>query len=122
MNSSELYNTLTNLLISQETVKTIAEGEANWGKNGEIHITTLQINDATTLLHDKIINSLLKAGAVFNEPHFEGKNYIPHSTAQKRKSLQIGAIININQVTIVDMFPHSDGNQRRILKTVSFFE
>lgn len=122
LNSSELYKELSDLLQDQKPVATIAEAEANWGKNGEIIVMQLQKNSAIVSLHDKIIDALLKSGAVFNEPEYEGENYTPHSTAQKHKRLNRGDIVNIDQVTIIDMFPHSDGNQRRILKTVNFSE
>lgn len=118
LNSLELFEKLSDLLQSQEPISSTAEAEANWGNNGEILVMKLQKNDAITSLHDKIIDFLLKEGATFNEPQYEGDGYIPHATAQKHKCLNTGDLVQIIAVTIVDLFPDSNGYQRKILKTI----
>lgn len=74
----------------------------------------LEKNPQLMQFYNRIHNLLLEAGAVFNEPQFEGKNYTPHSTIQKHGGLEIGETVVLDNLAIVDMFPNQDGYQRKI--------
>lgn len=65
-------------------------------------------------LYNQIHQFLLRSGAVFNQPEFEGEGYIPHSTIQQHARLNAGDSVRISSLTILDMFPNNDGYQRKI--------
>ncbi len=120
--STKLFHQLSALLVNDEPAVTKAEEEVYWGTDHEYHVMKLQKTPEMMALHNKIVNELSKAGAVFDEPQYAGEGYIPHSTHTKHARLRKNDVVKINKVTIVDMFPHGDGYQRKILKTIKLAE
>lgn len=105
---------LEDLLATVPVVETKAIKEGHWGDESQYHVMLLEKNEEITELHNLIHRFLLESGVVFNQPEFEGEGYIPYSTIQKHARLDPGDPVQIHSITILDMFPHEDGYQRKI--------
>lgn len=68
-------------------------------------------------LHESIVQLLEQNGAAFNTPEFVHDGFLPHSTIQKSGRLHQGEQCIIDSVTLVDMFPEGNWQQRRVLAT-----
>ncbi len=117
---TDLLKKLTVLLANKKAVTTRAVQEGYWGDKGQYHVMLLEKTPAITNLHQEVHKLLLQSGAKFNQPEFEGEGYVPHSTIQKHARLYLGETIQINSLTLLDMFPNQDGYQRKIGPTISF--
>ena len=71
-------------------------------------------------LHDSIVSLLVQNGAVFNNPQFTRDGFLPHSTIQSSGRLQVGDEISIDSISLIDMFPNDDWQQRKVLVTFNF--
>jgi len=98
-------------------IETNAIGERTFG-DAE-HLVNVVLLENTSMLqtcHDTFIDMLTKHGAVFNNPEFTHDGFIPHSTIQMDKRLQIGDMVQLDKLAIVDMFPNNNLQQRKIHK------
>lgn len=68
-------------------------------------------------LHLTVVALLEENGAMFNNPQFTRDGFLPHSTIQDSGRLSRGDVITINSLSLVDMFPGSDWEQRKVLAT-----
>lgn len=118
--SQVIFKSLFSLLSNQEPFAVTAGGDELWGNNKDLKVVIIEKSDVMSSLLMKIYEHLLKNGAVFNEPQYEGLGHKLHSTVQKSARLQKGDTVLINKVSLVDMFPDNDGMRRRIVGTVSF--
>lgn len=77
------------------------------------------LDESTQLqrLHESTISLLERKGATFNNPEFTRSGFVPHSTIQKVQVLQKEDPITVDSVSLVDMFPGADWQQRRVLAT-----
>ena len=60
---------------------------------------------------------LKRVGATFDEPQYQEEGYRAHATVQVDKRLYKGDIVTIDNLTVVDMFPHDDINRRKTMRT-----
>jgi 2'-5' RNA ligase len=81
-------------------------------------VALLENTPALQSLHEDIVNLLEGAEAVFNMPAYTRAGFTPHSTIQKGARVSKGDTVRINALTIVDMFPHGDWQQRKASKTI----
>ena len=116
----EIYLMLYELLKDEKSYTVQAGDDVLWGENKDIRVVIIEKSEKMFTLQMKIYEELLKNGAVFNEPQHEGLGHILHSTVQKSSRLHKGDSVRINSVSLVAMFPDSDGNRRRIVKTIRF--
>jgi 2'-5' RNA ligase len=119
MDGQQLGETLAELLCSVTSFDVEGGEDLFWGENGEI--TVVQIKESRELkkLYNRIYDKLVSEGTVYNEPHFEGEANVLHSTVQKHDRLENGQKTRIKSVSLVDMFPNSDGYQRKVVKTIN---
>ena len=117
---TNLHNKLTELFASYKPITVIANEEAYWGDNNETLVMKFSKNIKMNQLHTELAELIRINGGEFNDRHHMGKNYIPHATSQKHAHLHIGDVVNIHNVTLVDMFPAEDPYQRKVLKTFKF--
>jgi hypothetical protein len=68
-------------------------------------------------LHDDIVCLLEQNLATFNNPEFTKDGFLPHSTVQGSDRVRIGDVINIDSISLIDMFPNDDWQQRKVLAT-----
>jgi 2'-5' RNA ligase len=117
--SSGLLEKLALLLAKHKPVELTADDDTSFGPpERPTQVTLLHMTLELRALHNDIIGLLISAGAVFNTPQYTKEGYIAHSTVQKHARLHKGDIVSIDNLTLVDMFPHGDGEQRKIVKTM----
>jgi len=109
---------LAKLLSNQPAFEIEADSEARFGLNQDTAVMKIKKSEELMNLHSKIYSWLQASGAVFNFPQYEGTGFGPHSTFQKSGRLHPGEKRLITSVSLIDLFPHGDGYQRRIVKTI----
>lgn len=113
-----LAETLREALAHQVPVEAEADDKDYFGPNKDIVVMKLRKTSQLMGLHKFLHDTLVSAGAVFNEPQYQDEGYIPHSTFQKHAHLNPGDKVLIGSVSIIDLFPNGDGHQRKIFKTI----
>jgi 2'-5' RNA ligase len=116
----ELFRKLQFLLKDTKPFEIQAGDSVEWGKDKEIKVVLIENSSDMLRLLMQIYEFLIANGAVFNEPQYEGKGHILHSTIQKSGRLQKGQVVKINNISLVDMYPDEDGMRRRIVGTIKF--
>lgn len=91
-----------------------------FGPNREVRVTLINKTAELTQLHLQVVQLLEEGSVVFNNPHYNGDGFLPHSTVQSHMRLHQGDIVTFNALSIVDMFPDNDPYRRKIIKTIPF--
>lgn len=91
---------------------------ANDSKLGETPVVIFDKSDELFKLHSDIISLLEESRAIFNKPDFTKSGFVPHSTIQDGKRLGIGDRVVIDSISLVDMFPDNNWQQRKVLATL----
>lgn len=115
---AQLANGLADLLSRQPQIEIEADEKAMFGSNKDIAVMKVKKGPALMNLYQLIYEWLKSAGTQFNSPEYEGNGYIPHSTFQKTGLLSSGEKRTLKSVSLIDLYPHSDGYQRKIFKTI----
>lgn len=103
---------LSSLLASQSSISLLAGEDTILGTAG---VVLIEKNDELQSLHNQIVQLLELNGAKFNNPEFTRAGFLPHSAIQKSGRLDKGDKVVINAVSLVDMFPNQNWQQRRVL-------
>lgn len=111
---TDIDKKLAMLLAQTDHAETSAVDE---GILGTTRVMLLDKTPPLIRLHTDIVSLLEENGATFNNPEFTRNGFIPHSTIQKSGQLHAGDKITINSLSLVDMFPNGDWEQRRIIAT-----
>lgn len=111
---------LKNLLKNHQSIPTIAVADEYFGPLNNVLVTPLEMSPALMKLHLKIINLLRSCGGVFDEPQYIDNGFRAHATIQKNSRLRQGKEVIIDEASLVDMYPNSDINRRKILATFKF--
>lgn len=115
MTSDQIASLLRNYLQDFQTFE-IEGGEiVSWG---EIHVTLLKESDYFNKLYKGMQQMLIDNGAVFNEPEYLGNGFIPHVTVQGKSMLNKDEKVILKEVTLIDMFPSGDFEQRLVAAKV----
>lgn len=96
------------------TVKALGDS-----KLGDTPVVLLDNTPELFKFHSGVVSVLEQHGAIFNTPAFTMKGFIPHSTIQDNGRIEIGQEITIDSISLVDMFPDSDWEQRKVLATLN---
>jgi len=88
-----------------------------WGENKELVVVKINNSEIMQKLADAAHFTLSGINVDYLEPEYEGEEQVFHSAVQKHARLNSGDIVQIKSVSIVDMFPNSDGYRRKIFKT-----
>lgn len=104
---------LTDVLAKQSPVRLTA-GE--YTTLGTTKVTLLNKSSELQNLHDTVVDVLEQNDATFNTPEFTRTGFLPHSTVQKTGGLKAGDEFTITAVSLVDMFPGGDWQQRKVLR------
>lgn len=110
---STIDSKLTALLSEINIVKTKA---MNDGTLGTTPVVLLEKTAQLQQLHSRLIELLKENGADFNNPEFTNDGFIPHSTIQKNGRLKVGEYINIDSLSLVDMFQTMTGSKGKFLQ------
>lgn len=103
---------LTGLLEKQSPVTLRAKGDSVLGTT---KVVLIEEDDELHNLHNQIVNLLEVNGAKFNNPEFTRSGFLPHSTIQKSGRLHEGDRLDIKFISLIDMFPGGDWQQREVL-------
>jgi hypothetical protein len=117
---TELFRKLQSLLSGIKSFEIHAGDTTRWGVKKEIQVVLIEKSSEMSKLLMQIYKFLIANGATFNQPEYEGPGHILHSTVQNSGRLHKGEVIQINKLSLVDMFPNNDGLRRRIVSTVKF--
>ena len=106
--------------VAQEQISTSTNGvkDEYFGPNKEVHVILLEKNKDLNNIHYALLQKLKEGNLILNDPQFSEEGYLPHSTVQKHKQVNVGDTININNLALIDVFPNEDPYQRKVLKTV----
>lgn len=94
-----------------------ASGEALFGPNKDVHVSLIEPDKSILELHDGLLSTAMELGAVFDEPNFNGAGYRPHATIQIKSRLLDKQMVNLDNFSLVDMYPNKDINRRKIIET-----
>lgn len=108
----EIEQKLTDLLAKQAPIS-LSVGEDT--TLGATKVVLINKNSELQNLHDEIVGLLVLSGVKFNTPEFVGKGFLPHSTIRKSGRLNAGDEFEITSVSLIDMFPGGDWQQRKVL-------
>lgn len=118
--SQPLENLIESLeMYAQETepFEIMSDGEDLFGPNQNIAVSLIQLSENIRKLHTDLIVISEKLGAEYDTPQFMGEGFRPHATRQTDSHLTNKQKLKLNNLTLVDMYPHNDINRRRIIKT-----
>ena len=115
-----LLKSLDTALSSFSSIKTKIVGEDWFGDDMSVHVKLIEKTDDLMILHDTIIDELKKLNAMFNNPQYTGAGFKPHATVKSNDNLIDRDAIIIDSITLIDMFPDNDPNNRRVMSTIYF--
>ncbi len=116
--STELYDMLARTFKKQPAISVVAGKDELFGANQDIRVTTIEMTPELIDLHSDIVDLLRSNSATFDEPRYVEDGYRAHATVQTKARLHEGDAVQIDELTIVDMFPDNDIQKRRVLKTI----
>lgn len=108
-----LLRDLTEYLASFTYTVTRVQSE---GMLGTTDVWLLENTPELQAFHGALVDVLERHGAVFNTPEFTRGGFIPHITKQPNVDMKIGDTVSIDLVSLVDMFPNNDWQQRRVMR------
>ena len=115
---SDLFEDLNRSIDEQPAFFSRVVGKDLFGADRSIKVNLLENINELQNLHDKIVDVLEKPGVEFNSPQYTRAGFKPHSTDNFEPGLEIGDIVEIGSITLIDMFPNEDPYQRRVLGTI----
>ena len=110
--STDIDSKLAALLAERDAVETAAVTDSTLGT---APVVLLDKTPPLLRLHADIVSLLEENDVRFNVPAFTKDGFVPHSTIQKSGRLDIGETVIITSISLVDMFPGGDWEQRRVL-------
>lgn len=93
----------------------VTEGDTYFGESKDIHVRLLRRTPEIVELHNDLVAFIGRSGGSFNEPHYLGDGFTPHISIPDGFSVQSGEDITIQELSLVDMFPDSDYQQRKVI-------
>ena len=84
---------------------------------GATPVMLVEKTDPLLALHEVLIDALEVAGVVFNVPEFTRAGFLPHTTIQRHGRVNEGDILTLGSLSLIDMFPGGDWQQRTIIST-----
>lgn len=112
-----------NLALEQKLnklLKRIPELNLSIGADATLGTTkAVLVNNTNALqsLHNQIIDLLESTAAKFNNPEFTRIGFLPHITNPESLKLSLGDTIQLNTISLIDMFPREDWQQRKVISS-----
>lgn len=113
----QLDSELKKFALQEKPYDIMANGKALFGPKQNVKVSLIQPNDNIQKMHETLSSIVSGFGAVFDEPAFIGEGFRPHATIQINHRLSNKQLVELNDFTLVDMFPDSNINRRRIIET-----
>ncbi|MES2630525.1 MAG: hypothetical protein V4611_01050 [Patescibacteria group bacterium] len=82
---------------------------------GTTNIILVEKNEKLQNLHTQIVDLLELNGTKFNNPEFTRKGFMPHVSVPHGGKLKKGDVFKIHSISLIDMFPDGDWQQRKVL-------
>lgn len=110
--NDRLHSAISNILSFNATV----QGNGQLGDPASpIDVSLFERSTELIGLHNAIIDVLVDNKAAFNTPQYTRDGFLPHITIQDKMFLKTGEEIEISSVTLVDMFPDQDWQERKVV-------
>jgi 2'-5' RNA ligase len=113
----ELRSGLTSYTQQTKPFEVESEGEAMFGPNNDVEVSLIKRNDEILRLHNGLLGLLDGLAVTFDTPGFMGDGYRPHATIQDGVRLHDNQLINVDSVSLVDMFPDDNVHLRSVIET-----
>lgn len=116
---NDLIYSLREYLKGEYPIEVRVIGDEWFGDDKSVHVKLIDKTESLQQLHEGILDILSGYNAVFNHPEYTKKGFRSHSTVQKRDQLKTGDLLNIDSITLVDMYPNANPYKRRVIATCS---
>jgi 2'-5' RNA ligase len=117
LNSEEFIVKLKPLISGYSPVKTSSTSFEQFGAH---KVTILDKTKELNSLHKEVISLIESLGGSCGQPEYVLENFRPHCTVQKSGNLQLDTDVTLNSISLVDMFPNSNGLRRKVTKNFEF--
>ncbi len=114
----EIAEGLAEVVRNMQKVEIVGEQQDMFGLEQDIPVMRVRKTPELMDLYAMVYTWLENEGVVYNSPEYQASGYVPHSTVQKTGSLAQGEKRVLTSISLVDLFPHNDGFQRKIVKTI----
>ncbi|MFO0881844.1 MAG: hypothetical protein U0491_00095 [Candidatus Saccharimonadales bacterium] len=89
--------------------------------NDRVLVQLYQQQESLHALHTKLTTTLeADYHITFNNPEYSNEGYMPHETLDTSPELVSQQNIIIDNLALIDMFPHKNGYMRRVVMTLPF--
>ena len=112
-----LLEKLATFANNHKSLATTAADDTHFGPNQEILVTTFNVPLELQNLHEDLIKLLEENDAIFDTPEYHRSGFEPHVTVQQNARANKGDTVLISDFTLVDMFPDTDADYRRVMQT-----
>ncbi|WP_370615746.1 2'-5' RNA ligase family protein [Mumia qirimensis] len=92
-------------------------GEAWFGSRHDVRVGELARTAGVDTLHRDLLAALSESGVDVARMRHVRDEFRPHVSAQRGRSLAVGATVRLDAVTLVDMRPDGDPRRRRVVRT-----
>lgn len=116
----DLIRELRERFTGTRPIKAKVIGDEWFGHDKDVHVRLIDKTVALRELHEKILDALSIHSAVFNHPEYTKEGFRPHSTLQKSEQLESDDYVDIDSITLIDMYPDGNPYRRRVLGTIRF--
>ena len=120
MDYSKFINKLTRLAKTFKSVVAVGSHTEHFGPEKQVEVTILDASKELITLHYEVVKFLKTAGVKFNDPQYTESGFKAHATVQPHAKISIGDKIILSNLTLIDMYPNKDPDQRKILKLIKF--
>lgn len=117
IDSVEFIEKLEPLLSNYGPIKTKSSSFEYFGTH---EVTLVNKTKELDSLHRDIINLITSLGGSCGQPEYILDNYRPHCTFQISGDLELENNITLKSISLVDMFPNSNGLRRKVTKNLKF--
>jgi hypothetical protein len=106
-------------LAGQRPHAVAAQHEELFGPRRTVPVTVLEPIPDLIAMHSRVVDLLINAGAAFEHPAYVQRGYRPHVTVTSDRRLNPGDRVIIDSISVVDLQPRGDSQQRKVLHTIS---
>ncbi len=93
-------------------------GEERFGRGNSVRVTVIEPTPNILSLHRGLLQNLAPLHPVFDEPDFTGDGFRPHVTRRAFGGVERGAVLELDQLAVVDMTPGQPDRMRRVLAVI----
>lgn len=106
-------------LYAQETepFEIMSDGEDLFGPSQDVAVSLIRPSSSIRKVHADLAAITQALGAEYDEPKFMDEGFRPHATKQVNSQLEDKQVLELNNFTLVDMYPDNGANRRKIIKT-----